>query len=123
MFDLRQARLRSSPRFRLVGFDQLPSSELEAFRSLSRDPDCFGILMPPHGSRSTHGYASWCSTACSKWSRQLDVLKQQLSETLEAVTRREYELRQKTQPVEAMDSARLDALAGALKRVPSARSK
>jgi hypothetical protein len=54
---------------------------------------------------------------------QLDVLKQQLCETLEAIARREYELRQKTQPVEAMDSAKLDALAGALKRVPSARSK
>jgi len=48
--DVREARLRSNPRFRLVPFDRLPGTEIERFKSLSEDPDFFGILAPPGDS-------------------------------------------------------------------------
>jgi hypothetical protein len=50
MIDFRAVRLRSNPHFGLVPFDRLPAAELDTFRSLSEDPTCFGILVPPEGS-------------------------------------------------------------------------
>jgi hypothetical protein len=50
VIDFREVRLRSNPRFRLVPFDRLAPSDLDAFRSLSEDPGFFGILVPPEGS-------------------------------------------------------------------------
>jgi hypothetical protein len=52
--DLRQVRLRASPRFRLVPFDGLPSAQQNALRSLSEDPEFFGVLTPsPDSGLST----------------------------------------------------------------------
>jgi hypothetical protein len=48
--DWSNARLRSNPRFRLVPYDELAPNEQDAFRSLSADPDFFGVLAPPEGS-------------------------------------------------------------------------
>lgn len=47
MIDLRGVRLRSNPHLRLVPYDRLQAPQIEALRSLSEDPDFFGILMPP----------------------------------------------------------------------------
>jgi len=45
--DLRQARLRSNPRFRLVPYDRLSPAEQGAFRSLNHDREFYGILFSP----------------------------------------------------------------------------
>jgi hypothetical protein len=50
MIDLLEARLRSNPRFRLVPYDRMRGSQFDAVRSLSEDPEFFGILIPPEGS-------------------------------------------------------------------------
>jgi len=50
MIDLLEARLRSNPRFRLVPYDRMRGSQIDAVRSLSEDPEFFGILVPPEGS-------------------------------------------------------------------------
>lgn len=50
MIDLLEARLRSNPRFRLVPYDRMRGSQFDAVRSLSEDPEFFGILVPPEGS-------------------------------------------------------------------------
>src|ERR1700730_9037185 len=50
MIEVREARLRSNPRYRLVPYDQLQASDRHAFRSLSEDSDFFGVLVPPEGS-------------------------------------------------------------------------
>jgi len=50
MIEVRQARLRSNPRYRLVPYDELQTTDREAFRSLSEDPDFFGVLVPPRDS-------------------------------------------------------------------------
>lgn len=48
--DLRQARLRSNPRFRLVPYDRLSPAEQGAFHSLNDDREFYGILFPPPDS-------------------------------------------------------------------------
>jgi len=45
--DLRQVRLRSNPRFRLVPYDRLSPAEQGAFRLLNHDREFYGILFPP----------------------------------------------------------------------------
>jgi hypothetical protein len=50
MLDLCRVRLRANPRFQLIPYDRLPSSERSALRSLTRDRDFFGILAPPPDS-------------------------------------------------------------------------
>jgi hypothetical protein len=50
MINFLQSRLRSSPLFRLLPFDGLTASERAAFRSLSEDPEFFGVLLPSEGS-------------------------------------------------------------------------
>ncbi|GCE21154.1 hypothetical protein [Dictyobacter kobayashii] len=45
-----EARLRSSSRFRLLSFDELDASERQPFESLSREPDFYGVLIPPPDS-------------------------------------------------------------------------
>jgi hypothetical protein len=50
VIDLREARLRSSPSFRLVAFDQLGGRERDAFQSLTEEPDFYGLLSPPPSS-------------------------------------------------------------------------
>jgi hypothetical protein len=45
--DLGQVRLRSNPRFRLIPYDRLSSTQQIEFRSLKKDRDFFGILVPP----------------------------------------------------------------------------
>ena len=50
MTDLRAVRLRSNPRLRLVAFDCLQGAERDAMQPLARDPEFFGVLVPPDGS-------------------------------------------------------------------------
>jgi hypothetical protein len=51
VIDFCRARLRSNPRFRLIQHDRLAPAERSEFQSLSEDPDFFGILLPPGGSK------------------------------------------------------------------------
>lgn len=48
--DLRGARLRSSSQFQLISFDELEASQRWAFKSLTEEPDFYGLLMPPRNS-------------------------------------------------------------------------
>jgi hypothetical protein len=50
VLDLCQVRLRANPRFQLVPYDRLSTSERDALQSLTRDRDFFGILIPPSDS-------------------------------------------------------------------------
>ncbi len=51
MIDLCRARLRSNPRFELIPHDRLEASQSNQFGPLNEDPDFFGILLPPSGSK------------------------------------------------------------------------
>ena len=44
--DLRSARLRANGAYQLVNFDRLSAVEQETLESISRDPECYGVLRP-----------------------------------------------------------------------------
>jgi hypothetical protein len=43
-------RLRANPRFRLAAFDELEPVDQRSLGDLKRDPDVYGMLLPPPGS-------------------------------------------------------------------------
>ena len=50
MFDLRATRLRSSPRFRLISFDQVDDKERRLLEPMAADAGFYGLLAPPANS-------------------------------------------------------------------------
>jgi hypothetical protein len=51
VIDFCRVRLRSNPHFRLVPYDRLAAPERTELKSLSEDPDFFGVLLPPPDSK------------------------------------------------------------------------
>jgi hypothetical protein len=51
VIDFCRARLRSNPRFRLIPHDRLAPPQRNEFKSLSEDPDFFGVLLPSEDSK------------------------------------------------------------------------
>jgi hypothetical protein len=48
--DILGAQFCANKEFRLVLFDRLPSEQQECLRDLTKDPDFYGVLLPPEGS-------------------------------------------------------------------------
>ena len=47
MIDFREMRLRSNPHFRLVPFDQVEERERGTLEPMAKEPDFYGLLVPP----------------------------------------------------------------------------